>query len=243
MKWMVLFWSLFFFSIGSHAKNLVVGVENIEYYPIYTVDGGEYGGYARELIDSFAEKYGHTVTYKPLPIKRLFGTFLDGGLDLKFPDNKHWASDAKKGKNVIYSTPALEYIDGAMVLPSRLGQGEEKLKKLGVIRGFTPWDYLASIKAGKIDAKENKQMSHLMRMAESGRVDAVYFNVLVARYFLKHSDFEDDLVKYDPALPHTQDFYYLSSIKHPDVITQFNEFMLKETELVNNLRKKYELEL
>jgi polar amino acid transport system substrate-binding protein len=243
MNRLLLLFLLSLFAINNHAKDLMVGVENIDYYPIYSVKGGQYQGYARDLIDHFAETYGHTVSYKPLPIKRLFREFLSEKIDLKFPDNKYWAGDEKKGKNIVYSDAALEYIDGALVIPGRLGQDKSNIKKLGVIRGFTPWEYLDDINKGDIKTQENNKLSQLMKMAQSNRVDAVYFNILVARYFLKHSDFDKNLVMYDDSLPHTQNYYYLSSIKHPDVIAQFNEYLQQENIFVNELKKKYELEL
>ena len=36
-----------------------IGVEDIEYYPIYAKRDGIYAGYARELMDEFAKKEGH----------------------------------------------------------------------------------------------------------------------------------------------------------------------------------------
>lgn len=238
------FFALVLLSANSSAMDLVVGVENIEYYPIYTVEKGEYRGYARELLDEFAKKYGHTITYKPLPIKRLFNDFVNGKFDLKFPDNSYWAGDLKKGKNVTYSDPALEYIDGSLVLPANSGKGKEQVKRLGIVRGFTPWEYLGDIKSGKVKTQESTKISQLMQSAEAGRVDAVYFNVQVARYFLNHSkEFSENLVEFDDSLPHTRSHYHLSSIKHPEVIAQFNEFMKHEAALVDSLRKKYEVNL
>ena len=244
MKYFTLLISLCFLSLHVQSKDLTVGVEDIEYYPIYQSKGGVYGGYARELLDGFAKKYNHKLKYKPLPIKRLFSELINETVDLKFPDNKYWASDLKKSKEVKYSAPALEYIDGALMPPSKMGQDKNNNKKLGIIRGFTAWEYLGDIKSGRLKLSEVKKMSQLMLLVKSHRVDAIYFNVLVARYFLKHNDdFSVDLVNFDKSLPHTRDHYHLSTIKHPDVIAQFNEYLETHAADVAHLKAKFELEL
>mgnify|MGYP000597811660 CR=1 FL=1 len=225
------------------AKDLIMGVENIEYYPIYAKREGKYSGYARELFDTFAEKYGHTITYKPLPIKRLFGELLNGRLDLKFPDNAYWASDLKKDKNVSYSTGVLDYIDGVMVLPAQLAKGKDRIKNLGIVRGFTPWDYMGDVKAGTMKTKENNTLDGLVKMMKSERIQGVYFNVAVARYFLKHTLFQENAIIFDPELPHSKSKYHVSSIQHPDVLEQINAFFAEQKEFISQLKTKYEVEL
>ena len=93
------------------AKELQVGVEELDYFPIYAQRENGYAGFARDLLDAFAKEYNHTLVYRAYPIKRLYGEYLRGRLDLKFPANKHWARELKAEKNVLYSSPVLEYID------------------------------------------------------------------------------------------------------------------------------------
>lgn len=225
------------------AKEYVVGVEDIDYFPIYAERGNEYSGFARELMDEFAAAQGIVFKYKSLPIKRLFGSFLEGKIDFKFPDSSYWKSDMKEGKNVVYSEPVLEYIDGVMVLPENLNKGKENLKKLGVVRGFTPWDYLGDIEAKTVKVKENTTLDGLMNLVKNKRIDGVYFNVIVARYFLENTKFENNLIVFDSSLPHTRSHYYLSTIKHPELIEQFNTFMKTNSGLVEKLKAKYKVKI
>ena len=44
------------------AGNFTVGVEGTDYMPISKGDGASYSGYAKDLLDAFAAKYGHTFT-------------------------------------------------------------------------------------------------------------------------------------------------------------------------------------
>ena len=234
----------FVFAINqAQAEKYVIGVEDLEYYPIYAKREGEYAGFARELLDMFADASGHTFEYKILPIKRLYNDFLDQKFDLKFPDSSYWQADAKKGKNVIYSDPVLEYIDGVLVAPGNLGKGLSNLKTLGSPRGFSPYEYLDDVKAKKISLKEGNTLKSLLKMAESNRIDGVYFNIIVARYFLEHTTFNDDLVIFDKGLPHTRAHYHLSTIKHPELMKQFNDFLANNKAEVATLKAKYNVTL
>jgi len=227
----------------AQSKALTMGVESIEYYPIYAQREGKYSGYARDLFDAFAKKYGHTISYKALPIKRLFGEFLNGRLDLKFPDNVNWASDLKASKNVIYSGNILKYIDGVLVLPQNLKIGKSHLKALGIVRGFTPWDYLGDIEAKTVKVIENNSLNGLVKMMQSKRINGVYFNISVARYFLKHTLFQENVIVFDDTLPHSRDAYQLSTLKHPDIINQLNLFLKEEAIFISDLKNKYEVNL
>ena len=129
MKGIIISLFVLIYSPLSHGKDLVIGVENIDYDPIYSIKSGQYTGYARDLLDQFAKQYHHTITYWPLPIVRLFHELVEEEIDLKFPDNPNWGSDFKKESAISYSQSTLSYIDGIMVPTNKLGQ--TKLKTLG----------------------------------------------------------------------------------------------------------------
>lgn len=228
---------------SSCADEFVVGVENIEYYPIYSQKEGEYIGYARALMDAFAKKEGHTFTYKALPIKRLFHNFINGKLDFKFPDNANWKRDIKKGKGVIYSDSALEYIDGVFVLPRAMGKGKTNLKKVGVVRGFTAWQNVDDVVDRKVNVREVISIESLIKMVKLGRIDGAYVNVAVAESVLENMTENKNRLVFDRNLPHTQGYYHLSTIKHPKIIKSFNQFLKNNKSLVESLKVKYGVKL
>lgn len=133
----VCFFLLLLVTFNLRAFEYVVGVEDVEYYPYWADRDGHYAGFARKLLDRFAESKGYHFVYQPLPVKRLWNTYFSGQVDLKFPDNPHWAKMRKSGYNIVYSQPAVNYIDGVMVLPGHKGLGLERLERLGTIRGTT----------------------------------------------------------------------------------------------------------
>lgn len=227
------------FSSVLNAKNIIVGVEDIEYYPLWAQRSGKYAGFARELFDDFAAKHGHTIEYKPLPIKRLYSELLHGRVDLKFPDSPYWANDVKQGYSVVYSDPTLDYIDGVMALAN----STNAIATLGTVRGFTPWDYLDQIEQGQIKVVENSDLDGLFKLIQAGRVDGGYFNVLVARYYLKHTLFQDNTFVFNQNLAHSKGQYHVSTIHQQDVVNQFNRYLQENADAIAALKKKYEIDL
>lgn len=226
----------------SQAETYTVGVEDIDYYPLYAYRGGAYEGFAKEVLTKFAESKGYTFSYKPFPVVRLTNYFVEGKVDFKFPDNENWAGDAKKNVNITYSDPVVSYTDGVMVLPENKGKGTSALKKLGTVRGFTPWDYLSLIKSGAVVAKEASSLESLVKQALHGRVDGAYFNTVVASYYLENKQNKPGALVFDDSLPHTSSTYKFSSIQHPKIIEEFNQFLVDQAPWVREIESKYGIE-
>jgi hypothetical protein len=52
-------------------------------------------------------------------------------------------------------------------------------------------------------------------------VDGVYINIAVCNYHLDETLKQPRVLVFDPSLPHTRDFYRLSSLKHPALLERF----------------------
>ena len=221
----------------AQADTFKVGVELQPYMPYSDVQNGRYMGYGRDLLDAFAAHQGHVFIYQPLPVRRLLSDLLNDRVDFKYPDNPRWNADQKQGYALHYSQAAAPAIDGVLVKPRFLGQGKERLLRLGTQRGFTPWPYLGEINAGKIMLIQANQIDSLLAMAMSDRVDGVYLNPQVVRNQL-YNNAGSGLV-FDPKLPYQDDHYFLSSIKHPEVIAQFDAFLTSQAELVQTLKDRH----
>ena len=239
---LVLCFSLLGAAHRAAAEQFRVGVEQQPYLPYFTVQDGQYRGYSRELLDAFAADQGHQFSYVALPVKRLLNDFLAGKLDFKFPDHPQWKAEQKQGQRIHYSQPVAPYIDGVLVPRGQLGQGQQRIKVLGTHLGFTPWPYLAAIESGQMSLAQNTRIDSLLRMALSGRVDAVYLNPLVARHALEAEGLPRDALVFDPTLAHLDSHYYLSSIRHPRVIAAFDAFLRAQPQLLRRLKAKYAIE-
>jgi ABC-type amino acid transport substrate-binding protein len=203
-------------------RDLVVGVEDIAYLPAYSAEGGQYSGTARLILDRFAADRGYRMVYRPLPIKRLFAELAGGGIDLKFPDHPQWNQAAKTAVEVRYSQPVIRYVDGLMVLPSRLG-GEVTV--MGSVTGFTPFAWLDRIKDGRVQLRETANPDDLLQQVAKDRLHGAYMSVAAAHYRLDSVLGLPGALAFDPTLPHSRDAYRLSSVKHPAVIAEFDAWM------------------
>lgn len=224
---------------SSQAKTYSVGVEDITYFPLYGFEDGRYGGFARAVLEAFAETYGHSFEYKARPVSRLLKGFIEGRVDLKFPANPNWAQDLKAGRTVVYSQPVVEYVDGVMVLPERLGQGLASFSVLGTVRGFSPFVWLDRIKAGSVHLDENSNFKALIKQTLARRVDGAYANVAVVNHILKGELRQPGALVFDPDLPHDRSSYHLATIKHPDLVDQFDAWMRDHGKVLDALKKRY----
>lgn len=240
MRFLLPLWAglLFQLWLPVQADTFTVGVELQPYMPYSDVQDGQYLGYGRDLLDAFAAHQGHTFIYKPLPVRRLLSDFLHGQVDFKYPDNPRWNADQKQGHRLLFSRAAAESIDGVLVKPQFLGMGKARLLRLGTQRGFTPWPYLADIKAGKILLIQANKIDSLLAMAMSDRVDGIYLNPNVVKYQLANSADKNALV-FDPALDYQDDHYLLSTIRHPEVIEQFDAFLISQAKRVRELKERH----
>lgn len=218
------------------ADEFVVGVENISYFPYYTTENGEYRGHARAILDAFAEDSGHTFIYRPLPVSRLMDNFLDGEVDFKYPDNPNWRADIREGRDISYSDPVIDFIDG-VAAPSRI----ENLEKLSTVRGFTPWTYMDQVNSGDVTLHQQNNVEQLIQFVLAGRAQGAYFNIDVLQYQLREMD-KPGALTFQEHLPHDKSFYYLSTLKHPDVVEAFSQWMTDNPDRVEQIEAEFELD-
>ena len=203
---------------------------------------GDYQGFNRELLDLFATDRGYEFTYVALPVKRLFLEFVNGAGDLKYPDNPKWQEKIKKDVAVVYSDAVVEYIDGVMVRPVDKGRSVDDLNTLGIAAGWTPWVYLDRVKSGQIELAENSSYEGLLKQTIFGRNDGAYSNIASSQYYLKNIFDDPGALVFDSSLPHVRSSRRLSSINHPELIQEFNLFLIEHAEEVSDLKQKYAVE-
>ena len=229
-------------SSAAWSGEYTIGVEGVDNLPIAKGEGSNYTGYARELLDAFAAKYGHKFNYSPMPVARLMDEFVvKKSLDFKYPDNPHWAGDLKKGTKISYSASTVLVIDGLFVKPANKGKGLDSIKTISAQRGFTPFPYLGEINAKKIKVDEANSMDAAIKMADAGRVDGVFMGQVVANYLMNEVMKKPGMLVFDDKLPSEKSDYSLATIKHADVIKQFDEFLTKEKDAITKLKAKHKV--
>ncbi|MFQ3198697.1 MAG: hypothetical protein ACI8R9_000253 [Paraglaciecola sp.] len=68
---LVRFYTVFFLAVSycSNGAELIIGVEDIHYYPYYDCKT-QRPSFSKDLLDKFADDSGHKITYLPLPINQ-----------------------------------------------------------------------------------------------------------------------------------------------------------------------------
>lgn len=223
-------------------RTVVVGIEQVDYFPVLNAEHGEVSGFAREVFDLFGRRYGYTIQYRILPIPQLYKALLaEQSVDLKFPDNPVWMSALRKSKSLHYSNGVLDFVDGVMVRPDRLGGHLDALHRLGAIQGFDVSSYYERVQSGRIRMVQANELSTLLDEGLRGQVDGVFGNVAIAAARLRQQGHPGALL-YDPALPHNDSSYLVSSLKRPDLIRSFNAFLVKNKAEIDALKRKYDIE-
>ena len=224
---------------------LTVGVEATNYAPYFHTDKEHtYQGAAREIIDLFSQSQELDLNYHPMPVPRLFNEFENGGVDLKFPDNPLWSASLKSEVLVHYSAPVLAVRETLIIINPKNGYEHEgtenKIKMVGNILGFSTPGLNENIKNNEFELVSTKKIEQLIHMLVSGRVDAIYFNADVAIEVAKNLYPNKQLIVH-PDHPAFDYAYHLSSIKHKDLIVQFDKFLISHAEQVAEIRKRYGL--
>ncbi|SEL67930.1 hypothetical protein SAMN05216262_11742 [Colwellia chukchiensis] len=127
------------FYIGSStslAKEYIIGVENIDYFPLYNFSPQalEQKSFTQELLTTFFSQQGYSFKFIALPLKRFDKWYLEDAIDFKFPDNRRWRSAQTSKLDINYSQPVLHLMAGSYVL--------KKKSKFTSPRTKTPWHNL-----------------------------------------------------------------------------------------------------
>ncbi|GAA5142442.1 hypothetical protein [Thalassotalea piscium] len=219
------------------AKNFVVGVQDVPYYPLYDFP---HPSHSKELLDAFAKSKGYTFTYLALPIKRTDYWYQENEIDFKYPDSKRWSN----GRNVFYklkfSDAVVELLAGAIVRSDNVGKHRSDVKTLGTILGFHATMWLDLMASGNTKLVQSSSPLNIVKQVLYGHVDATNIEPSVANYYLTLIGKEGDLVL-DKTLPFEKYTYHLSTIKHEEVLTEFNQFLRENEKLLLDLQEKYDI--
>lgn len=231
---------LFLLIINGHAisKEFVIGVEDIPYYPLFDFNQTT-PTYTTELFNEFGKQYGHTFRYVPLPIKRFEKWLEENEIDFKYPDNPRWFADKNAHKNLIFSDSTLELVAGTLT-KSDSDLTEDNFKVLGTILGFYPSIWIEKIIDKQINLFEHPSTMVLVRQVLEGQLDGIDLEMSVVNHYLAKLGREGELIINKDFKYEVYD-YHLSTIKHKDVILQFNAFIAKNKTYILQLKTKFNI--
>lgn len=236
---------LLLFSTVWGQKRLAVAVEMISFPPhIQTDSQGNFTGYLRDLMDSWAEDDAMSIVYEVVPVKRIVYSLQNRKLDVRIPDNPVWDGKAKEGLDIRYSQPATRVHGGYVRLADspKISEINDRPPVIGSMSGFSQHLISDQLTRGKLSLHEVNQNTSLMSLLQRGRVDAIFGDV-PALIHLGESMIGENSVVQCQELPSEKSTYHLSAFRSHKMIERFDEWLQSEQsqKRLEKLKKKYGL--
>jgi polar amino acid transport system substrate-binding protein len=239
LRWLALL-MVMFVTCPLRADSFVIGIEQIDYYPHYDFSQRQKRGYFFDLIQLFSDKTGHQFKFMPLPVKRLYSS-TTSGIDLIYPDNPLWQQYMEPGTDKFYSSPVIFTLGSTLVKPELQHITLEKFRSLAVIHGFVPTQWLALKSQHKYRMVDVPDVASALGLVLKGRLDGANIEFNVAQHYLRSIAAQDQLVIAEQ-LPFTQLPFLMSTVKHPQLLAQFDLFLQENAAEVVALKRKYQLQ-
>ena len=229
----------------SNEKDIyIIGVENINYPPYYTINKGEWKGeVVKKIFEQFAIENNIQFIYRAMPINDLYQSLLDNDIDFKFPDNETWKNDIKINHSIHYSSPIIDSADGTVVRKDKSGRKPYHIKKVSLVKGFTPWPWMDySNKTGHLLPTfiETDSLNEAIKLATEGKVDGIFGNVGVIKNRLKKDASQpNDYLIFDRGLPFNEINYKVSTKNHPDIINMLDVFLQENRHYISSIKRNW----
>ena len=224
-----------------HAKEYIIGVEDVSYYPFYDFSAKQSNqkSFSKELLSTFFQQHGYKFKFVPLPVKRFDKWFAEENIDFKFPDNVRWRSAESRRLNTLYSTPILYLTTGSFVLKKNKHVPEQAIKRLGTLYGFYPTLWVERVRNNSIEIVESKSTFSLVKHLLHGNLDAINIEKNVIDHVLKGMGREKDEIVLNLQAKHERYAFHFSTILHPEILQEFNEFLNTHSKQIAELKRKY----
>ena len=218
-----------------------VGVEDIDYFPLFTQAGTiPDQGYLIELMKLFSKHKGYQFEFVRLPIARFPDWYNNNDIDFRIPDNPLWTQPPN---DLMFSDGLLNLDTVIVTLEDKQENELVTFKTIGTIQGFTPSPYWQKqLDRHRIKFVYENSMKVLIQLLVNGIVDGLDANLTVAQHYaqqLGHSPQRFVMANSSP-VEHFE--YHLSTIEHPKVIEQFNQFLEDNPSLIQGLKSRYQLQ-
>jgi len=230
---------LAFYSLNVFAKPIkeyTIGVEKVNLSPNYSISDEKYQGFLRDILDKFGADNGYSFKYVPYESDELYKSLYAGKVDFKLPDNETWRSSEKRDFDVSYSEPIYTYIEGVFVLDVNQNYSIENIKTLGVVSDTIIWSLYNYVQTKKIKTKKAGTCGLLIHDLLSEKIDGIVCNYLSMQLELKRQKIKNIVFAQD--LPFVDAYFHLSTIKHKEVIKEFNRWLEKHKSFIKNLLLK-----
>ncbi len=239
---LALFLSTFTNFASADDKVYLVGVEDVDYFPLFSFNksGVIRPSFAQELLQTFFEFHSIKFKFVPLPVKRFDKWYLEHNIDFKFPDNFRWRNDQSNKLGITFSEPIISLTAGTYVLKKNKDINRRDVDSIVTIRGFHPSLWLREISKNKVTLYEESTPLAIVRHLLTGNSIATNIDLNVINTNLRKLNKEGEVVLAE-GIFHEQYAYHFSSIRYPEIITKFNQFLIQNKALVDEIKAKYYL--
>ena len=110
-----------------------------------------------------------------------------------------------------------------------------------MIHGFVPTKWLELKDQHRYRMVDVPDVASALGLVLKGRLDGANIEYNVAQHYLRSIAAQDQLV-IGEQLPFTQLPFLLSTVKHPQLLAQFDQFLLDYAGQVAALKRKYQLQ-
>ncbi len=224
----------------SLSQEFVIGVEDVPYYPLFEFKSNR-NTHTKELLNKFAASKGYTFTYLPLPIKRFDTWLLEDKIDFKYPDNARWYGDASLREKFTFSQSTIKLVAGTTVLKSSLKKDATAFKSLGTLLGFHPTTWIDKIEQGEVELHEDRSTKILIKQLLEKHIDGIDLEPSVIRNYLTELGKSTEIAVIDKRYRYDVYDYHFSTIKYPEIIKEFDEFLSENKPLLEEMNKKYNI--
>jgi quinol monooxygenase YgiN len=235
-----IFFSSFGFCTAATAKVFVIGVEAVNYYPFYNFsnESNNKPSFTRELLETFFKAQGHQIRFLALPVKRFDKWYIENSIDFKFPDNVRWR-ESSQYLNLSYSVPVVNLTAGTYVVKAKANIARDNVERLATIFGFFPTLWYDKISDKSITLVEESSPLSVVKHVLYGNVEATNIDKNVINYNLLILNKEPDEIVLNENIKNEHYAYHFSSIRYPQIIKQFNEYLVRNHQLLADLKQKY----
>ncbi len=217
-----------------------VGVEDVDYYPMFTKKGGRYKtSFLIDVMELFAQKRGVKFEYIHLPITRFEEWYQQDSIDFRLPDNPIWNVNTE---NLVFSGDIIELRADTVVLKKNQHKPLSTLKVIGSLYGFMPGPHWKNrINSGKTKFVFESSMPVLVGLLKRGMVDGLDVNLTVVRHHAKELGYNKDDFVASTEAPSIQYTYTLSTITHPEIIKDFDAFLVASQNEISLLKQRKDI--
>lgn len=239
---LVLILAIISFSTQAKEKVYLVGVENVNYYPLFDFSSNNKGkgSFTEDLLTAFFTHHNLSFKFIPLPIKRFDKWYIEHNIDFKFPDNFRWRNDLSNKLGIHFSEPVLKLLAGTYVTSENKALNRKDISSVATIAGFHPTLWIREISKGKVKLQEEKSSLAIVRHLLANNASATNIDKSVIESNLKLLGREGSIVLAEN-IYHEEFYYHFSSIRYPEIIDKFNVFMKENKPLINRLKTKYNI--